>query len=76
MDYRVKYNKVVLISLSPLTDGWWKLEGNKVYHNLDLIETLVLCQPLTPSRVCSCPPGLSRVRLQRLFTRCSLSLYT
>ena len=27
IDYRGKYNKVVLISVSPLQDGYWKLEG-------------------------------------------------
>ena len=36
IDYRVKYNKVVLIRLSPLQNGWWKLEGDILKSVLDL----------------------------------------
>ena len=36
IDYRVKYNKVVLIRLSPLQNGWWKLEGDILKPVLDL----------------------------------------
>ena len=36
IDYRVKYNKVVLIRLSPLQNGWWKLEGDILESSLDV----------------------------------------
>ena len=35
IDYRLKYKKVVLIRLSTLQNGWWKLEGNILESGLD-----------------------------------------
>ena len=73
IDYRGKYNKVVLISVSPLQNGYWKLEGK----SMRWIESKYFdsWQPLTLSHVCSAPPGLTQRLVTRYGTQCTLVLY-